>query len=70
VVALSGYLRFSLQEKLVAPLIATPKWVISNEDKVTQKEKREGSEATGYKVIRLQQIGRSPILRITNYVRK
>ena len=34
---------FSLQEKLVAPLIATPKWVISNEDIVTQKEK--GKEA-------------------------
>ncbi len=27
-----------LAEKLVAPLIATPKWIISNEDKVTQKD--------------------------------
>ena len=31
---------------------------------MTQKEKREGSKATGYKVIRLQQIGRSPILSL------
>ena len=63
---------FPWQEKLVAPLIATPNVAMQFEDKVTEKG-RERSYATGYRSdsvayrdIRffLQQIGQSPN---TNY---
>ena len=58
------YTNFPWQEKLVAPLIATP-----DEDTQFRRlsdKRKEGNQkkATGYKVVHLIQIGRSPS---TNY---